>query len=985
MTRLALMIDLERCTGCKSCEAACKQTNALGPQAYRNRVMWFNEPESLVDSDVLPRLDFLTVTCQQCERPACLRACPVHPKAIVKDPVTGVVSINENRCTGCGECALSCPYGAIGFNADQHHAVKCDLCADRRANGQGPACAEVCPTRAISYGERDDLLHQAQQDARELLDTDHFLQNPATIYLKRLRDGGAADLSGSGRRTPALMLDNEVRGKLLPEVARGSYNKLEKSSEAELPERIVPGGCNICFNACPVKYHLRGNQVVNIYGNTEDPVFQGRICPKSQMTLQMYNNPHRLVQPLKRLGKRGSGKFEPISWQQAIDEIAEKLSTVRERYGSESLAIQAGTRTGVLNIMGAVPLFAGLWGTPNVASTEPFCSLAKGLALELVQGMGHLANVYTEDDIGSAELYVYVGDNQAETRPVNFGLVNDWRMRNKAKMIVVDPRLTVTASKADEWLAIRSGTDMALGLGMIHYLFEQQLADLEFCERWVEGWQIWRDFISKKEYTVEWAAGVTDLQARQIIDLAREIAAAEGCMIFLSRGINQHTNALQTNRVFMFLAAITGNWGRKSGGYFNFSSELNWQEPAIPAERKPPCKPAIGKNPVDWLDAMSTGKPYPVRALITGNNPLGQWPNQRKVRAAIESLDLLVHMELFKNETSAYADYVLPMASGIEKGGTTRFSEDRRIVWNDRFIDPPGEAKSDHWFWIELGKRFGFDDVLKPEYNNPRTLWDEVLVPATADIAGVTTERLTALANRTIRIPLRQNPADDLDPLYITQRAEANPDSDDAYPTPGGKLEFWTDVQEQKFAQLGLSALPEFYSEQQQLIDLPYLQTSEQTRISPFFDNEVLVHPASIKYPETSKTENLPPDSVFDTELVSGRPPAPHFHSWTHYFWQAQEMWPELYCQIHPDKAKKHDIEDGDRMIIETSNGSIKARAWLYRGIRPSTVFIPIGWDEQQPYHPAATVNHLTGSALDPLSQQANLKTHLCRIEKFVP
>ena len=96
-------------------------------------------------------------------------------------------------------------------------------------------------------------------------------------------------------------------------------------------------------------------------------------------------------------------------------------------------------------------------------------------------------------------------------------------------------------------------------------------------------------------------------------------------------------------------------------------------------------------------------------------------------------------------------------------------------------------------------------------------------------------------------------------------------------------------------------------------------------------------------------------------------------------------MWPELYCQIHPDKAKKHGIEDGDRVIIETSNGSIKARAWLYRGIRPSTVFIPIGWDEQQPYHPAATVNHLTGSALDPLSQQANLKTHLCRIEKFVP
>jgi len=524
--------------------------------------------------------------------------------------------------------------------------------------------------------------------------------------------------------------------------------------------------------------------------------------------------------------------------------------------------------------------------------------------------------------------------------------------------------------------------DSLVGLGIIFYLFEHDLADIEFCEKWVEGWQIWRDFIREKEYTVEWAAVATDLRAQQIIDLAEAIAAADGSMIFLSRGINQHTNALQTNRVFMFLAAITGNWGRKRGGFFNFSSELDWQLPKMPADRKPACRPAIGKNPVDWLDAMITAKPYPIRALITGNNPLGQWPNQGKVRTALESLDLIVHMELFKNETSAYADYVLPMASGIEKGGTTRFAEDRRIVWNDRFIDPPGEAKSDHWFWIELGKRFGFDDILKPEYDNPRTLWDEVLVPATPDIAGVTTERLTALPNRTIRIPLREDPVDDLDPLYITQRAKTSPGPDNAYPTPSGKLEFWTEVLEQKFAELGFSALPEFYSEKHQLVDLPYLQTSEQTKISPFFDIEVLVHPASIKYPETSKTENLSPDSVFDTELLSGRPPAPHFHSWTHYFWQAQEMWPELYCQIHPDKALKHDIEDGDKVVIETSNGEIEARAWVHRGIRPSSVFIPIGWDEQQPYHPAATVNHLTGSALDPLSQQANLKTHLCRIKK---
>ena len=109
MERLALMIDLERCIGCKSCEAACKQEHGLGPGEYRNKVVWLGDASGIA-------LDFLTVTCQHCERPACLRACPVNPKAIVKDAATGVVSVVEDRCTGCGECVIACPYGAMGYD-----------------------------------------------------------------------------------------------------------------------------------------------------------------------------------------------------------------------------------------------------------------------------------------------------------------------------------------------------------------------------------------------------------------------------------------------------------------------------------------------------------------------------------------------------------------------------------------------------------------------------------------------------------------------------------------------------------------------------------------------------------------------------------------------------------------------------------------------------------------------------------------------------
>jgi anaerobic selenocysteine-containing dehydrogenase/Fe-S-cluster-containing dehydrogenase component len=976
-TQLALMIDLERCTGCKSCEAACKQSNALGPESYRNRVMWFDEQQQPDGADGPARLDFLTVTCQQCERPACLRACPVYPKAIAKHPETGVVSIDETRCTGCGECALSCPYGAIGYNAERHHAVKCDLCAERRGRDLGPACASVCPTRAISYGTRAGHLARAAVEDREILDTDHFLQQPATVYLRRLRDRGvAATTTEATRSIPALMRDHQARHSIDPAIARGSYRRAERDARSAADiERIVPGGCNICFNGCPVKFHLRGNAVANIYGNDEDVQFKGRICPKSQMTLQLYENPHRLTRPLKRIGPRGSDRFEEISWSQALAEIAAKLAAVRERHGSEALAIQSGSRTGVLTIIGAIPLFAALWGTRNVLTTEPYCDLGKGVALKLTQGAGFMCSVFSEDDIGRAGAYVYIGDNQAETRPVNFGMVNDWRIRNGAKMIVADPRLTPTASKADAWLPIRSGTDLALGLGVIHYLFEHDLHDAEFCERWVEGWREWRDFVRARGYDLDWAAQATDLEAAQIELLARTIAEADGCMIFLSRGINQHTNSAQTNRVFMFVAAMTGNWGRRGGGYFNVSSEMDWEPPSIPEGRRAAAGPAVGSNPSAWLEAMLDDRPYPIRALITGNNPLGQWPDQNRAREALAGLDLVVHLELFKNATSRFADYVLPMATGIEKGGTSRFAADRRIVWNDRFIDPPGEAKSDHWFWIELGKRFGFDDVLKEDYKDPRKLWDEVLVPATPDLAAATTARLTSLPNRTVRLPYFDGGEGEIDPVYVTEKRRLEPDCDLQYPTPSGKLEFWTEALERKFRVMGLSALPEFYTEAEQLVDLPYIRYADAPIRSSFFDDK-LVYPGSIVDAPRAR------EAKFDTELVTGRPPAPHFHSWTHYFWQAQEMWPQLFCQIHPDKARTLGIADGDEVSIETPRGRISARAWLHRGIRPSAVFVPIGWDEQQPYHPASSVNHLTGIRLDPISQQANLKTHLCRVSK---
>ncbi|MFQ5896016.1 MAG: molybdopterin-dependent oxidoreductase, partial [Nitrospinota bacterium] len=941
MRRLALRIDLERCFGCRSCEAACKTANRLDWGQYRLKNLWLDP------STTGGGMEFLNVVCQQCERPGCLRACPVFPKAISRDPETGVVMVHHDLCTGCGECVKACPYGAMGFDAVARVADKCNLCYDRRQQGLGPACASVCPSKAIAFGEREGLILEALEGGRSLRDVDHFLQGPGTVYAESLRParweaGALRTVANGGAKFGAGLPILQANGRATRRVEAGFPYHLPRDVA---PDRVEAAGCNICFNSCPAEYHFEGGRLIAVTGNEGDPLWQGRVCSKAQTMVQVYNSPHRLRHPLRRVGARGEGKFKRVSWDGALDGLAEGLEEVKERWGAEALAIFVGTRTGILTRDGYSALFAQMFGTPNKESTAPLCATGKDLAYRITQGAPGAGNSFTPEDLGSSDLYLFIGDNMADTRPVYFGMIQDWRSQNRARMMAVDPRLTPTAAKADRWIPIRPGTDMALALAMAHEVITQGWVNRPFVERWVEGYEEVERFILERGCTPAWAAPIADIPEETIRELARTYAEAERPAIFCARGLNQHSNSLQTNRAFHILAALRGNWGRPGAGVVNMAYSLPFGARA-PAERVPPRRPGIRKSPVGWLEAMRSGRPYPIKALIMCNDPLSLWPEQRAVREAFSALEVIAYVGLFPTESSAYADFVFPAATGIEKGEVNRANDDRRLVWIDKLIDPPGEARPDGHFWVDLGKRFGFDDVLREEYKDSTKFWDEMMIGHPL-VRGMSTARLKRSPTRWVRGPLPHEDDRERETLFLEGEAFPCDPEGRRFPTPSGKLELWTPSLEEKFNVYGLSALPEFYTDREQLVDLPHLEyetTDADAGVpSPFYENRLNANRARI-VPGGNGSGRGGGDSAFDTELITGRAPAPHFHGWTHWVWQPEEMWPEMFCQIHPEKAQAVGVKDGEKVRVETAYGSFEAVAWVFEGIRKSSVFVPIGW-----------------------------------------
>jgi Fe-S-cluster-containing dehydrogenase component len=423
------MIDLERCTGCKSCEAACKQEHRLGPGEYRNKVVWASELEE-------PGLAFLTLTCQHCERPGLPARLPGPSEGDREGPVTGVVRVVESRCTGCGECVIACPYSAMGYDPREHHAVKCDLCAERRAQGATTACASVCPTRAIRFGTapRTARRSRAPKGARRAT-TITFLLGPATIYLERIacardepdarvparlrpRDSQAPGIHGCGpggskrdaRIRPAFPYgEPRAAGNRRPRRA-GRLQHLLQLLQRQVPLQGRPAGAH---------HRQRGRSRCSRAGSVPSRSSRcscttaSTACASDEARRRARRGPlraHLLGPGARRDCGKAQGRARPVRLRGARD-VRRHAHRHLDEPGYTALRADVGhTQQG---------------------RHRSLLRRCKNVAFEITQGRVGSGNSYTEADLGSASLYVYIGDNQAETRPVYFGMINDWRLKER--------------------------------------------------------------------------------------------------------------------------------------------------------------------------------------------------------------------------------------------------------------------------------------------------------------------------------------------------------------------------------------------------------------------------------------------------------------------------------------------------------------------------------------------------------------------------
>jgi anaerobic selenocysteine-containing dehydrogenase len=713
-------------------------------------------------------------------------------------------------------------------------------------------------------------------------------------------------------------------------------------------DKTVRTVCQACHCECGVIVHVVDGKVARIDGDPNHPMNRGFICVKGRSEPARLYHPDRIKHPLKRVGESGSCKWERVSWDRALDGIAEKLTEVKEKHGPEAIATIHGT--GPRSSINATLLPLAL-GSPNRISVDLHICLAPSLTAEFSTLGASITMEDGPDYLSSNCIVVWGGNPLASHPPRGMDILEAKRKRN-VKLIVIDPYKTTLAEKADLWLQIRPGTDVALALAILNVIISEKLYDEEFVQRWCCGFDKLEERV--KEYTPERVADITWVQGNKIKEAARMYAGTKPASLHHRIGVEHNVNATQTDRAFAILVAITGNIDVQGGNllpnhlpgctpsfalsatgrWLRWSKETEWKR--IGAKEFPLISGPGARLPFvtsyHGFKAIDTGLPYPLRALYcAGANPVINVQNSKWVWSTLKKLDLFVVADFFMTPSAQLADYVLPVTTWLETDEPCDINYMNYIAARQKAVEPLYEAWDNVKIVLELIKRIPWADRKLVPWDNVTQCYDWLFSGA-----GFTFEDLKQKG-------------------YMIEPVKYKKYEQDKFATPSGKVELFSSI----FEKHGYDPLPSYVeppegpvSTPELMKEYPYILITGSRKIE-FFASEGRQIPTLRK--------------------------------------ESQE--PEI--ALHPDAAKQLDVKNGDWVWVETpkvKGERVRFKAAITDRIRPETVHASYGWwfpEMPGPEHGCFVSNiNVVLTATPPWDEiccSVPTRGTICRLVKFTP
>lgn len=694
--------------------------------------------------------------------------------------------------------------------------------------------------------------------------------------------------------------------------ARADAKAADHTADGAVPARPaslvqrIPTFCAMCGPSagCGIWALVRDGKFVGVEGMKESPLNRGRLCAKAHASVQWVYSPERLRTPLRRIGAKGEGKFEAITWNQALDLLAEKLKEQKAKYGPESLAILSPAHR---TYSAYLYRFLLAHGSPNYGHSG-ICAMQRAFAYAYTVGGS------PRPDVANSKLVVIWAKQPVFAGASKGGIQELLDAKERGvKIVAIKPTMEPDVAIADVWVPVRPGTDAALVLAMLHVVVGEDLYDHEFVAQWTYGFDRLVEHV--KQHTPEWAEKITGVPAEQIRSVARLYATTKPACIQTGNGFEHAPSCADAIRGVAILSAICGNLDRRGGDLLSAgpggpggpggrprASDLrsrvtqDWIDKLVAPEFPRLFQPMMeGTSSAYYriIESVLTEKPYPVRTIIApGTQPSVTNRGPKNVIEALKKVDFYVVLDVTRTAELNYADLVIPVASMYEIDHPFE-STGNWIMARNKVIAPLGDYKSDYEFWIELGVRMGY----------AKDFWNGSLEECMRDqleAYGVTMAQLREHPTGIVRNETRAPAYEKYAQAFATRSTRLSR----APYLPQGKVAIYNTT----FAEAGFHGLPE------------WVEPPESPTATPeLFGRYPLVF------------------SDFHTSKV-------YTASWQRNVPYLREIAPDPTVQLHPDAAKARGIANGDWVVVESPHGHLRMKAQVFPGIRPDTAMALHGW-----------------------------------------